>query len=202
MSFMMKTENGYIPISGNNGSSASEISYDNTESSLEAENVQEAIDEIVDTKANKTEILPAFTLSEYEEIKDSIPVGTKFIITDDEGGDDPTPTPTPSGVNAVNSYAFINDRDSYTFSVKNKYVKLDNNYKSIVFTHTRTTSSYHFFGTGYIVLVEGKIFAFENGSASKTELTNNFAIIYDETKEELTLTFFKARTNGEFIINI
>lgn len=56
MSFMMKTENGYIPISGNNGGSASEISYDNTDSSLEAENVQEAIDEIVETKADKTEI--------------------------------------------------------------------------------------------------------------------------------------------------
>ena len=32
------------------------ICYDNTESELEAENVQEAIDEIVETKANKTEI--------------------------------------------------------------------------------------------------------------------------------------------------
>lgn len=46
MSFMMKTENGYVPISGNNGSSASEISYDNTESKLKATNVQEVIDEV------------------------------------------------------------------------------------------------------------------------------------------------------------
>ena len=38
--------------------------------------------------------MPVYTLAEYEEVKDTIPAGTKFAISDDEGGDDPTPTPS------------------------------------------------------------------------------------------------------------
>lgn len=86
-------EHIYILVSDLVNNAADGISYDNTESELEADNVQEAIDEIVETKADKTEILPTYTLAEYEEIKDSIPMGTKFAISDDEGGD----TPSPSG---------------------------------------------------------------------------------------------------------
>ena len=49
-------EHIYILVSDLVNNAADGISYDNTESELEAENVQEAIDEIVETKADKTEI--------------------------------------------------------------------------------------------------------------------------------------------------
>lgn len=76
-------EHIYILVSDLVNNAADGISYDNTDSSLEAENVQEAIDEIVENKADKTEILPTYTLAEYEEIKNTIPVGTTFAISDD-----------------------------------------------------------------------------------------------------------------------
>lgn len=74
-------------------SSADKVSYDNSESGLAAVDVQSAVDELTEKKIDKDEVLPTYTLAEYEEIKDNIPVGTKFAISDDEGGD----TPTPSG---------------------------------------------------------------------------------------------------------
>ena len=197
----------YINVKDLVSNTANGISYDNTESELEAENVQEAIDEIVETKANKTEILPTYTLAEYEEIKDTIPVGTKFIITDDEGGDDPTPG---GGGTAINSYIFRNAGDSYTISVKDKILVYGNDYVhinvcSIMYTFSSTvylTGRGCVTGRGHIVREDNIYFLMYRKDSELFDLSQYFSIDIDIDKNEITLTRTKNEPTTEFIINI
>lgn len=145
-------------------------------------------DEYLNSKVEENK-LPTFTTEEYERVKDSIPVGTKFIITDDEGGDEPEPS---GGVTAVNSYIFRNIGDSYTISVKDKTLNTGSSRKFIpinaLYGYTDSTS--FGVGPGYIVESGGvfEIYMFANGSTSTLDIGKRFDIGFDENKEEITLT--------------
>lgn len=67
---------------GGGGGTAESTTYDNTTSGLDAENVQDAIDEVSEDLTHKTMY---GTSAEFDAIKDdsSIPIGSSFDITDD-----------------------------------------------------------------------------------------------------------------------
>lgn len=163
-------------------------------------------DEYLNSKVEENR-LPTFTLEEYERVKDSIPVGTKFIITDDEGGDEPEPTPTPSGgVNAVNSYLFKNVGDSYTISVKGKIITFTDGYVYIpirVFYTYGSTGLYT--GVGYIVRNDGNLIYipfWAATSTSKREITEYFNVTIDTDKNEIALTLNEKGSGYEYILII
>lgn len=84
LSFNIKTKDGYEQISGNNeiGSiNAENVNFNNENTKMRADNVQAAIDEVY---------IPIYTKEEFEAIKETIPIGTKFIIIDDEYENDIT----------------------------------------------------------------------------------------------------------------
>ena len=68
---------GMLRTGSGGGGTASSVTYDNTSSGLTATNVQDAIDEVVDTKANQSLIAPVLTsFIATASIKDK---GTQFI---------------------------------------------------------------------------------------------------------------------------
>lgn len=65
---------------GGGGGTAESTTYDNSTSGLDAENVQDAIDELSEDLTHKT---MSGTKAEFEAIKDSLPNGSSFDILDD-----------------------------------------------------------------------------------------------------------------------
>ena len=108
-------------------------------------------------------------------------MGTKFIITDDEGGDEPEPTPIPSGVTAVNSYIFRKNGDSYTISVKDKVITV-NNLGSYIPINFSCISGGAYVGSGYIKKGTNNVemYVFLNGNTDISSFTSYFDMTFHQ----------------------
>lgn len=112
------------------GVNADQINYDNTESGLEAENVQNAIDELNDNKADKTDLdtttsitTPA-SVQTFSDGGDNIPM--KSLVTEIVAIQSGSGVPSPSNVRAISGH---------------NSVKVFNSGKNLIFTLYQSSSN-------------------------------------------------------------